>query len=440
MSNPAPPNRLSFEENISTLLEELLLAAKWERPSILLAVHKSKFGQDKAAAALEKRLGALGHPVVHITVDKDTSDVPHIIMKVPAPGQSIFFISNIDWGGGEDHRDAYRALNIYRELFVDNHLKVVLWLTLNEAARLARYAPDFWAFRHRVVEFTGQRIPHKISLPAGALLWDIQNSVDPFDTLEARIAVREELLARLPKNLEARSSRIDLLYNLGYLRWVQGDIGKARQELQSATDLAGQAPGGQAHSPSLNGLAILSYEAKDCERAADLLRQAVQASRDHPYLLMNQGITASALGRNQEAMLLAGKAVKMNSRDPRVWAARAYVYAATGKFDESITCLSKAIELAPRISVYHAALAICYDFVERPDETARHLESARKLARDQALLLLEIYEAALVTDPSRSIEMAQSAIRAGQLSALELRRDPNLALLLDPVQIEELTA
>src|SRR5512140_2575132 len=206
MSNPLPSGRMPFEENINTLLEELDLAARWDRPSLLLAVHKSKFGQDKAETALEERLGKLGHSVVRVTVDRDTSDVPHLIAGMHAPVSTVFFVSNLDWGGGSARKDAYRALNIYRELFVDAHIRAVFWLTTNEAATLARFAPDFWAFRHRVIEFTGQRIPRKVNLPAGALLWDIQNNIDPYETLDARIAVREELLARLPHSNEARSA------------------------------------------------------------------------------------------------------------------------------------------------------------------------------------------------------------------------------------------
>jgi tetratricopeptide (TPR) repeat protein len=440
MSNPAPPNRFSFEENISTLLEELLLAAKWERPSILLAVHKSKFGQDKAAAALETRLAAVGQHVVRITVDQDRSDVPHIVVGTPAAGQSIFFVSNLDWGGGTDYKDAYRALNIYRELFVDHHIKIVLWLTTSEASGLARYAPDFWAFRHRVVEFTGQRIPRKISLPSGVLLWDIQTQVDPLDTLQARLALRQDLLDRLPHNPEARSARIDLLYNLGYLHWMMGSVDKSAEDLRSALDLAREAPGDRAAASPLNGLAILSYEAKDFEQTANLLRQAIEVSPDRPHLLMNQSVTASALGRNQEALRLAGKAVNVNSRDPRVWAARGYVYAALGKFDEAITCFSKATELAPRSAVHHAALAICYNFVEHSDESVRQLEIARTLAHEEMPALLDIYKAALLENPSISVQRAQSAVRNGQLSVYELRRDPNLALLLDFSELEEIKA
>src|SRR5512135_1900538 len=248
MSNPVAPGRLSFEENLNILLEELLLAGKWSRPSILLAVLKSKFGQEKAQKALEERLTSQGQKVIHILVDKERSDIPHLMVAAPAADRSVFFVSNLDWGGGPDHRDAYRALNMYRELFVDNHLRLVLWLTTNEASALARFAPDFWSFRHRVVEFTGQRIPRQLKLPAGVLLWGVQNAVDPLDTLEARIGVREELLGKLPAKAEARSSRIDLLHNLGYLYWAAGDADKASRRLSAGLELAGADPAGEARS------------------------------------------------------------------------------------------------------------------------------------------------------------------------------------------------
>ena len=440
MSNPIPPTRLSFEENISTLLEELLLAAQWHRPSILLVVHKSKFGQAKAETTLEARLSERGHPVAHITVDKDRSDIPHLITSTPAAEQTTFFVSNLDWGGGEDRRDAYRALNIYRELFVDHHLKVVFWLTVNEAATLARYAPDFWAFRHRVIEFIGQRLPRKVDLPAGALLWDIQNSVDPADTLEARVAVREELLARLPNSMEARSARVDLLYNLGYLYWMRGNTGKAADDFNAALHLIGQALAGPIRSGILNGLAIIAYEANDRDRAMSLLQQALQDDPENACLMMNQSATAAALGRNLEAIALAKKALKNSPRDPRMWGAQGYIFAAMGKFDESITSFTKAAELAPRSAIYAAALAICYDLVERPDQAVRQLDLARDRARDQMPVYLDIYEAALFGDSSKSLQLAQSAVRLNQLSPLELRRDPSLRLLFDTAQIDKITA
>jgi tetratricopeptide (TPR) repeat protein len=440
MSNPILPNRLSFEENIDTLLEELLLADKWKRPSILLAVHKSKFGQGKAETALEGKLNKLGLTVTHIMVDQAHSNIPQLVSSVPAPAQTVFFISNIDWGSSPDKKDAYRALNVYREHFVENHVKAVFWLTVNEAAALPRYAPDFWAFRHRVVEFTGQRLSRKINLPAGVLIWDIGNPMDVFDTLEARISVREELMAKLPYNIEARSARIDLLNNLGYLYWAKGDSDEASRKLEAGLQLAGEQFAGRSRSSLLNGLAIISYDAENYSRAANIYEQALIDSPTDSSLLINLSTTSRALGRNQESLSVARRAIKVDPQDSRIWNVLGYIYIAMSKFDEALGCFGKAEHLAPRVAAYHLALAVCYDLVERPDETSRELELARGLAHDQTLAYLEICEAALHGDVARSLELARWAIQTNRLSKYDLSRDPNINLLMDSSQIESVLA
>lgn len=438
MSNPVVPSRLSFEENINILLEELVLAGKWERPSILLAVHKSKFGQDKAQAELQERLNSLGQDVKRIKVDSGHSDVPHLVQAESGAKTSIYFVSNLDWGGGPDHRDAYRALNIYREILVDHHVRMVLWLTINEAAAMARLAPDFWAFRHRVVEFTGQRIPKQVRLPVGVLLWEVQNTVDPFDRLEARIAVREDLLAKLPHNPEARSSRVDLLYNLGYLYWMGGRADKAAQELAAGLNLTGSERRDPARSALLNGLAILAFEAKDYARADELLREALLSDPENAALLVNLGAVCNALGRNQEAAVLSKRALRNGERDPRIWSSAGYIDIALGKFDDAIARFSTAVDIEPRVPAHHLALALCYDLVERTEDTVRQLQLARSLAPAQRLVSIDIYEAALAGDTAKSLELAAAAIQAGQLSVFDLRRDPGLSVLVDPAQLEAL--
>lgn len=415
-----------------------MLAGKWKRPSILLAVHKTKHGQDKAEKALEERLLQQGQDVVHLMVDQEHTDIPHQLERTAGPEEHVFFVSNLDWGAGEDRKDAYRALNIYREIFVDHKLRVVLWLTINEAATLARLAPDFWAFRHRVIEFTGQRIPRKVSLPAGALLWDVQNLVDPFDTLDARIAVREELLAKLPDDMEARSARVDLLYNLGHLHWLTGDASKASTALTSALELAADQTMA-VRSPLLNGLAIIAYEANDHAMAVDLLQQATQHHSDDPLLLANLAIALNAVGRNSDAVTHMKQAVKLSPRDPRAWNAAGYLYAAIGKFDDAIAAFVQAADLAPRVAAYQVALAICYTSVEQSEDANRCLALARDTARENQRIGIEIYEAAIRADLPKALQLARNAIRSEQLSVHEIRRDPGLSLLLDAPQLEELT-
>jgi hypothetical protein len=45
-------------------------------------------------------------------------------------------------------------LNMHREYFIEGNIKAIFWLTINEARQLSRFSPDFWSFRHKVVEFS----------------------------------------------------------------------------------------------------------------------------------------------------------------------------------------------------------------------------------------------------------------------------------------------
>ena len=60
---PSVHHGKSFDENIDILFDEIVLAEQWGRPSLLLAVHKSKFGQEKAEKVLEARLAEKGFQV-----------------------------------------------------------------------------------------------------------------------------------------------------------------------------------------------------------------------------------------------------------------------------------------------------------------------------------------------------------------------------------------
>src|SRR3989304_5599294 len=131
MPDTTPLYRKSFEENIDLLSEELKLAVRGGRPSILLAVHKSIPSQAKAEKALENKLKINGQNVIRIEANPQSPDVAQAILKAKDRDKTVFFVSNIDRGGGADGKEAYRALNIYRELFVENQIKAVFWLTVN---------------------------------------------------------------------------------------------------------------------------------------------------------------------------------------------------------------------------------------------------------------------------------------------------------------------
>jgi predicted Zn-dependent protease len=42
---------------------------------------------------------------------------------------------------------------MHREYLIEGNIRAIFWLTKNELKQLTRFSPDFWAFRHKVVEF-----------------------------------------------------------------------------------------------------------------------------------------------------------------------------------------------------------------------------------------------------------------------------------------------
>ena len=440
MSHESPRGGKTFDENISVLYDEISLAAKWGRPSILLAVHKSKLSQEKADEELERRLKRDGRTITRIVVNPERVDIPHLIAATPGCDQTVFLVSNIDWGGGEDGKDAYRALNLYRELFVDHAIKAVFSLTSNEAANLARHAPDFWAFRHRVVEFASVRAAHKASLPAGLLLWDIPESVDPFDNLDDKIRAREEIMSKLPRNSEALSTRVDLYYALGHLYWLRDELQKSEAACQSALELAeGHQLAELAWHP-LNGMAILKHEAGHYDEAALTYQKALAAAPDSSTLLINLSAATCMLGRISEAITVGKRAIRVDPGDARIWNRMGYVYEAMGRVDDARTCFSEAVALVPRDPRYMESLAIACWLIDRPDEAMRYIRAARQLGAQGSAALHAVYEAGIMAATPGAGQLLRSGLAQGQFTKSEVRRDPNLSLLLAPNEIEALTA
>ncbi len=143
----------TFEERVNIILDELSLGIKWDRPCLIIAVYRSEYTKAMVQSILAKALGESGQGVLHYSVDKQHYDVPLELMEHPKHKQTVYFVGGLRWGGGRRYSNAYRALNMHREYLVDGNVRAIFWVTKNEARQLARFSPDFWAFRHKVIEF-----------------------------------------------------------------------------------------------------------------------------------------------------------------------------------------------------------------------------------------------------------------------------------------------
>ncbi len=427
--DPLPQGR-TIEENLEILVDEIKLALQWDRPSILLVIYRSKFGQVKLQKALELKLGKIGQACLHFEVGQEEPNILPRILKAPDRKRTVFFVSNIERGGPA----AYQALNLYRESFIENQIRAVFWLTPNEGAKLPHQAPDFWAFRHQTVEFTRRQAPQKIHLPAGLLLWPVRDSARPAPNLPDQIQVREKLLAGLPHTAESTSSRMELLAMLGFLKWVSGNAAAAEEDFKQGLRVDGVRNFPTTESQLWNGLGILAYEAGKVPEAVQAFQTALERNPRNSEALMNLAVAYCAQGQKEKAVSLAKRAAAMDERDARVWHALGTMYAALGRADDAQSCLARSVELAPGVAEYHLSLAIQCSEMEDQVQAARQMKLAgERLERPDANF--DIVEQALAGDLDRALSSLRQALQTGQVSRLEVERSPILNKLFDLSQI-----
>jgi tetratricopeptide (TPR) repeat protein len=436
MTDINPTYSKSFKENIDVLLDELKLAIQWDRPSILLTVHTSKYSQNKAQRVLAEGLQKIGQTAINIVVNKEAADIPLQVMeKQGNKNRMVFFISNIDWGGGDDGKNAYNALNLYREFFVEQRIRLVLWLTQKEELNLPRYAPDFWAFRHRVIEFASTHQPQNIKPCVGILVWHIQQSGDSADSLKEKIVFREKLLRQLPTSPESRSTRLELLYTLGFLYWSIGEPTKSTKALSAGLEILGQDKLSDIKSWLLNGLSILDYDHGDYQQAHEISSGLVQGISGDPILWMNLSVILCGLGKNHEAIIQSKKSIKLAPTNPRLWNSLGYLCISMEKLDEAAVCFKKAIELAPSNPTFGESLAICYGKMGLLEESLDQLASVQNVNAIH-YFFAGVYEKALLGKTDEALSLLRAAVRSGQIPKVDIHRDPNLNVLLDPSIIQ----
>ncbi len=420
----------AFKEGIGILAEEIELALKWNRPSILLAVHNSKTGRIDAQRSLEREIIKREKQVARINIESAKPDVIRTMSETPNSMDIVFFVSGIENANRESDGKVYRALNIRRELLVEKHICVVFWLSESEAADLPRLAPDFWAFRHRVVEFAPKHGTKKQSIPIGLLFWKEQIQWMEEDVIKNKFAYFEDLLTQLPKEEGAAVAHIDTVLKLTHYSWLLSNLKKFEGYLKDGIEFLEKYPIPQYQAWILNAKGIGLFEEGNKKDASITFSHALSYDHNNSMIMMNAGITEYGLGKNREAILTGKRAIKKDPGNFHLWRVLGYLFLSMGKIEDAIEVMKKAQVINPHNMDIHYSLAVCYYKNRQTSECAKELSIADIISSPQNPLQ-QACVGILSGKSSEALAKLNQSLEKGEIKKHNILRDPNLHFLLN---------
>jgi len=426
-------NAGTFRDKITIICDELNLAKQWGKASLILTVHKSIRSQEKTKKALQNKLAPLGFHTVECDVSETDGNFVEKMLLIKNIEDAVFYISNVSWGGGEDEKNGYRVLNLYRETFIEQKIKAVFFLTLREALYLPGYAPDFWAFRHRVFEFRSPRSNNLQPPPVGLMLWHLQRGNSSKDEIDSKISGLMQIMTDIPEQDESVSMRIDLQYELGFLYWHSGDDQNAGHALRIGLDLAKKHNFNDPIVKCLNAFSILSYEQKKYEQALEFLTTAIERNPKDCLLLANQAVVMFAMGKRYQAIQSGKRATTLCSNDPWLWNLLGFLNYFAGNMDEAVTSFQKSIEFSSETGYFYESLAICYLAMGLLNKTVVPLHQAQSNVKDRQIFQ-HVLKVCIDGNSESVSRLIKEAIIAGELTELDTMRDPNLNAILSIVK------
>jgi tetratricopeptide (TPR) repeat protein len=304
----------------------------------------------------------------------------------------VFFVEGLRWGHTQE-ASLYTSLNHNREFFREYGLRIVFWLTENEITDLAHHAPDFWAFRHYMVEFAESPTPQQVMQQALDSAWQGTGEyAGQFDDTDEKILLREALLTEMPNQEEAGSIRANLQLTLGLLNWRKGDFEKADGQIREALKLARRMQDNWFEAECFNAMALIKTSMGRSDDAIDAYKQAISLAPDQIFAWNNLGNLCIKIGRNDEALVTFMKAVDCNPRDPIAWNGLGTVYFQIGYADDAVTAFRKAIQFMPSFAQPWNGLGEVYASVGRAEDAIKAFQQAIQLNKQYLAPWLRLAE------------------------------------------------
>jgi tetratricopeptide (TPR) repeat protein len=417
----------AFHECISELFDEIHSAIRWDRPSILLAIHPSVGGRRKAQKALSEKLDGL-RQVIAVQANP-LSDLFRTISLGGGTDRYVYFVEGL----GEE-KENYRALNLHRETLVDRRIAIVFWLTEPEAVELPRFAPDFWAFRHRVIQFSPDRGSNKRIVPAGLFHWHPEFLHPEASFIDEQISYQQGVLQALPTENEALLLRVDTMESLANLYWYAGESERAIDLLRQGWGLVNPLDVVEARVKLLNGFAVVFCGQGEYNDARLKLEEAIKLDDKNEDLWVNLGIVQYLSGRTSQAIKVIERVIGINPFSVRPQYILGYICLLGGKVERAISCFEQAIKLDKDHFSARCGLAVCFTKENFPGASKR-ISELFESQEWRTGIYHSICVAALLEDKSSSTKRLQLALTQHKISLQFVRYDPNLFLLFDEAML-----
>lgn len=263
----------TFEARISRLSNYITRAYKYDKPSLLFAIYMSEFIRADVEKSLEKSLKKEGLKVVNINVEKN-KDLPSFISSMNSQN-TVFFVQNMENGFPE----ALQFLNFKREELVDHHAKVVFWVKEEELARIGEEAPDFFAFRNRVVEF--MEVPMVEEHRTALVEFASEIEYKSLDEIKRSIELKEKLLSELSNEAEISGY---LLGSLGVLYSKISSYKKSIDYGEKALRIAQEIGNKQDESACLGNIGLAYFLRGDALKAIEYYEKALKIAQEIKYI------------------------------------------------------------------------------------------------------------------------------------------------------------
>ena len=368
-----------MEEDISSLFEELRLANQWHRPSILLVAYHSKLALLDAQNQLRKKLLKIKQSIFPIAVTEKNYDIPLFASNFPKRDRTVFFVTGLQNGAGPTSQNAYRALNIRRELLVDYQIRIVFWLSEEEADVLPMKALDFWSFRHRMIEVNDQPSLPRIKTLIKSLDWPDWKEKNLSEEIPEGINLRQELLGEIPDLQVTAEIRAEIIHMLAGLFWAKKEFSKAEQLLKSGLAIIQKYSLHNLDARYFTATGLVALSMGNPTQAIEASQSSIKIDPSCASAWKNLGKAYQILGLFTESIAATKQSTVLDPKDASQWQNLGDMYLRLSQYDEAIEAYQNSLAIDAKDAILWTKLGDIFRKLNRPVDALNPYRKAKNI-------------------------------------------------------------